>query len=162
MNKTAEKFRKLADGLQKHIDAKRASRNENTPKRMVEAARQRIDADHLERVQAACNKLADGHEDGTLPPELAGIKSKAELEAMLRTRIDTSRGYYSVRDTNEYHDRSPVAVAVQALICGAKTPEQIRADHIRELENNLKFSTIPAFFPTSRPVIDRMIELAHV
>ncbi len=55
-NKTAQKLLTMADGLQKEIDAKFASRLENTYKRAREAASMRDEGHRLEKVQAAMAK----------------------------------------------------------------------------------------------------------
>lgn len=169
-DKTAAKFREMADRLEGEIEAKRSSRRENTPKQQKEAACQRIDADHLDRVRDALLKLAEAREEGTLDSVLTiTIKSKADLLKMLRTRIDTSGGYYSVRDTGEYCDQSPLAVHLRQFLDGRQTQEQIdrqaeiaRQNKIRDLEAQVKFSTIPGFYPTPPDVIDTMLMHAAI
>lgn len=167
-NKSSEKFRTMAERLESTIAQKRGPRQENTPKRQREAMSQRIEADHLDRVRRALLALADGHESGTLTADLRGIKSKAELEPMLRTEI-FSGGYYHVADTGKFRDHSDTAVALRTLMEHRATPEARQAiaaaaerDRLRTLEADLKFTRIPGFFPTPPAVIDRMLELAEI
>lgn len=167
-NKTAIKFMTTAMRLKSEVNHKRAPRQENTPKRQREAASARIEGDRLERTRVALEMLAEGHENGTLSEELAGIKNKAEVYGYLSTRIDTS-GYYTIRDSGIYHDTSKTAVALRAFIEANKgaadrelDAKRAKADRIQEAENKVRFSQIPGFFPTPRPVIDLMLEAADI
>jgi len=169
MNKLAVKFREMAERLDGEIAAKWGSRRENTPKRQREAAAQRIEGHHLQRVKDAMEKLAEASEQDVVPESLAGIKSKAQLLAMLRTRLDTSGGYYSIRDTGEFCDNSPAAVALREWLSGRRTEAELARDaeaarlsKIRDLEAMVKFSTIPGFFPTPPAVIEAMLDKAAI
>lgn len=151
----ASKLRKMATTLTGQIADKRRPRQDNTPKRQREAASARIEADHLNRVRVALEKLATAHETGTVPTGLAGIKNKADLLPMLATRIDTSGGYYSVVDTGEFRDQSPTAVALRAWLDGIESEDEKAAkvaaakqNRIAELEARVRFLDIPGFFPT--------------
>lgn len=162
----ATKFREMADRLEQDIEHLLADRLENTPKRQKEGAVRRIDAAHLQRVKDALEKLAAAIDAGQLPEQLAGIKSKAQLLGMLRTKLDTG-GYYSVRDTNEYADKSPAAVFLRDWLAGKKTEAEIARDaeaarraKIQDLEARLKFCDIPGFFPTPPDVIETMLDRA--
>lgn len=164
-----DKLRALADGLTRQIEDKRRSGLENTPKRQKEASSRRIEADHLERVQRCLAKLADAAERG----EDLGILStfawtKANLLKMLRTRIDCP-SYYRVCDTGVYSDMSPEAVELRHFLEDNKTDSDVAKDaerqyqnEIRELENEIKFSNIPGFFPTPESVIDTMLHYAEI
>jgi SAM-dependent methyltransferase len=162
--KTGAKFRKLAESLAAQVEEKRRPRRENTPKQCREAAGVRIDADHLDRVRAALLRLADAHDRGDVPPALAAIRSKVELLDMLRTRIDTSGGYYSIRDTGEFGNWSDTAVELRAWLDAgaAPDPETARRRKVEEAERALKFLTIPGFFPTPPAVAARVVELADL
>ncbi len=169
VDKTAGRFRDMAARLDAEIAAKRLPRRENTPKQQKEATAQRIEADHLDRVRAAMLALADARESGSLPEVLCQIKSKADLLSMLRTRIDCSGGYYSIRDTCEFYDKSPLAVELRSFVEAQQSPmakaiaaDQFRLNQIAELEADVKFRPIAGFFPTPPAVIERMIELAEI
>lgn len=165
----ATKFRTMAERLQRDIDAKRGDRRQNTPKQQREAMSAAIDANHLERAQRAMFLLADCHENGGPPPELSGVKSKAEILDYLRTRIDTSGGYYSVRDTGEYSNTTPIGVALQKFLAGeasaqdrARDEERQQREKINAMEARVKFLDIPGFFPTPREIIDLMLDHAQI
>ena len=56
--KVADKFRTLADNLQRQIDDKFADRLENTPKRQREAASQRLEGLRLILFQSASRRIS--------------------------------------------------------------------------------------------------------
>lgn len=148
-----DRFREMAINMQAKIDDLRAERNENTPKRQREGMSRRIEANHLERTQKALNTLADLE---TIPPLLAGYRTKKAIHDALRTRT-TSNGYYHVGDTFEYADESPEAKALQDLIefDAAKAKKDQEAT---ERENSLKFADIPGFFPTPADLAAEMVD----
>ena len=163
-NRLSIKFLAAAATLAKQIEKLRAPRQDNTPKRAMQAHSARIDADHLQRVKEALEKLAEAREVGTLPDSLQAIKSKAELLTMLKTRIDHSGGYYSLRDTGEYHDQTETAVALRQFLAETTAPVDPTAAKQRaaeELERNIRFTNIPGFFPTPAGVIERMMDKAN-
>ncbi len=162
-------LRKLADSMTAGIELQRRPMTQNpTPKRMKEYSSRRIDSDNAERCQRALYALADAHDAGTIPPELAGLKSKSVI-APLVAHGTASNGYYDIHSTGEYRDKSPTAVALQQLMEGNKTAanvqedtERAAADKLRELEERVRFHPIPGFFPTPRTIIDEMIERAEL
>lgn len=163
------KFREMADRLADEIKHKRADRRENTPKQQREAKAARIEADHLERAQRAMYALAEAQENGTLPENLKAVKTKAQVLDIMKTRVDTSRGYYCVDDTGEYYDKSELAVALRCFVESSKDAatqaaelEQQRRNKIRDMEANLKFADIDGFWPTPESIAARMLEkVAH-
>lgn len=165
----APRLRKSADGLQKHIDDKRRPMTQNpTPKRMREYNSRRHDANNLERTQRGLRAIADAREAGTLPPILGDVKSPAQVAPLVRKGLENG-GYYDVIPSQKYADSTPKGRALQELIDNVRSPEQraadadrARADRVRELEQRVQFSDIEGFFPTPRPVIDRMIEAAGI
>lgn len=168
-NSRAEKFRDMAERLQREIDGKRGDRRENTPKQQREATAARIEANHLERTQKALNVMADTLEAGTFPFFLEAVKSKAQVLDMLRTRT-VSHGYYHIGDSGEFSDQSPLAVAFRMWLesvtdspeARAAKAERARLDRIKELEQTVKFSNIPGFFPTPPDVIKLMLAAADL
>lgn len=166
--KTAEKFRDLAVRLEVEIAKKRAQRLDNTPKRAKQAHESRIESNHLERVKIALGYLADAIDEGTLPEELAAIKSKAQLLDHLRTRT-ASNSYYHVCDTGEFTDQSEIAKSLRLFIESRKTGEsrkkeveELERQKIEELERKIRFADIPGFFPTPRAAIDVMLANADI
>lgn len=167
--KTAAKFRAMAVKLAAEIAGKRRGRRESTPRQQKQAVVAAVEADHLTRVRDAMVKLADAHDRGDVPADLAGVKTKADLAAMLRTRIDCSGGYYSMRDTGEFSDRSPTAEALRAFLAGARSEadraadaERERRKRLEELERDVRFRPIPGFFPTPPAVVANVMTLAGI
>lgn len=164
----APKLRKLADGLQKQIDAKKAPRLANTPKRQREAQSAYIEGERLQRVQTAMRKLADAHDAGTIPPNLAELTSKVALLPLLSRRLD-HHSYYSISESNEWSINSPIAVELRDFLDGKKTQEEAdreaertRQAEIARLEQKLKFSDIPGFFPTPENIVAMMLDYANI
>lgn len=166
----AEKFRKLAEGLSATIDDKRRPMTQNpTPKRMKEYQSRIIEGDNLERGQRALLALADAHDDGTVPEVLLNVRTKDEVLRLVRHGIDTSGGYYSIHSTGKYTDKSQAGIALQALLDKPLSPvdqaakeERERRQTIERLIEEVRFTDIPGFYPTPRPVIDIMLNNAMV
>lgn len=159
-----QQFREMAARLAREVAAKRRPRRENTPKQAREAKAQRIEADHLDRVRAALVRLADAHAAGTVPPELAGIRTKAELMDRLRTRLG-SCGYYDIHDTREWCDTSPTAAALRAWLDAKPDPgadERKRQAALADAEAGFKFARIDGFFPTPVALAQKLVMLADV
>jgi hypothetical protein len=79
--KLITRFRQWADALQPKIEhAGRPMTQNPTPKRQREYQSRMHDCRNLERTQRALRALADAHEAGTVPPELAALAKKAEIE----------------------------------------------------------------------------------
>lgn len=160
------RFRDMADRLEAEIADKRRSREENTPKKQLQAKTARIEADHLERVQRAMYALAEAQENDRLPENLKAIKTNSQLMTMLKTRLDGSRGYYELIDTGEYSDKSELAVTLRAFIesCkseaeAARDAEQQRLNKIKDMEAQVRFGEIKDFFPSPPAVIERMLAM---
>lgn len=160
-----ERFRQMAETLTEKIEQKRASRLENTGKRQREAKSARIEADHLERIQRALVALADAHDQGRCPAILQGVRTKEAIYGMVKTQV-ASNGYYDIHDTGEWTDKSETAAELRKLMEStisedeaAEIAETQRRNKIRDMEARVRLSSIPGFFPTPRPVSDRMFEL---
>lgn len=171
--KAAAKFRKLADGMEKVINDKRQPMTQNaTPKRMKEYGIRRNDAEQLEYIQEALRVLADAHEAGSVPAVLKDVNSKVSVAKLIRHVEDHSRGgYYDAGHvTQNYTDTTPTGIALQELVSQSKqSPEQAQARKDREkavalerLEEKVRFSNIPGFFPTPKAIVDRMLEEADI
>ena len=164
-----EKFRSMADGLQKDIDAKYSDRRENTPKQMRQAATARIDGDNLQRAQRMMRALADHHDAGTVPATLARITTKAAIVELAQEFIDRSNaGYYdagiaigkpySWRETAKQDQ----AAALWALLdtrgdSAARDAAQLQSDIA-----GLKFAGIDGYFSTPAPIVAMMIDQARM
>lgn len=157
------RLRGLADGLQRDIDHKLGDRLTNTPKRQREAASARMEGHRLQRTQAALRALADAHDAGTIPAELANICTKAAVYDLVATVIDRGNaGYYDAGiDTGKPAKDSPAARALWAMIDG-KSGHDPKAEELRRKVDALRFAKIPGYFPTPRAVIDQMLDRADI
>lgn len=81
--KIAAKLRQAAAGLESKIADKFKDRLTNTRKRANQDEQARMDGRGLQQRQNILNVLANMHEAGTIPPHLAKIQSKADLESAL-------------------------------------------------------------------------------
>jgi hypothetical protein len=161
------KFRAMADRLDDKVADKLRPISQNpTPKRIRDYNMRVHDGHNLERLQKALYALADAHESGEIPTCLAGLKTKKEIEPLVRTRGDGSGGYYSYVDTGEYVYDTPEARALQELIDGSpeECAEAHRLEEIRrrEAEVLLDIGQIPGFFPTPARVVQRLLGLASI
>jgi hypothetical protein len=77
---TADKLRKVAESFQKRIDFCFADRQTNTHKRAREAEHFRKEGAGLRLCQNLALKLAEKHEDGSIPGFLSGISTKVQVE----------------------------------------------------------------------------------
>lgn len=98
---------------------------------------------HLQKVQAALCALADGHEQGTLPPCLATLTTRAAVEELVR---------------------DPTASAGAALhaLLPASAGQPTPAQRIARLEREVLWLQLPGFFPTPAPVVERLLDLAAI
>ena len=160
----AERFRAQAETLAEKIEDLRRTRLENTPKRALQGMQARLDAANLERTRAAMLALADAYEAGTIPAELAGLSTRAQVEPMV-SKCCESTSYYHVHEGKDYRENSPTARRLREWLelCKtdgdrereAKTAEALK---VAQLEREVRFSDIPGFFPTPPAVIARMME----
>ena len=165
-NPQAERFRSQARTLATRIGELMRPRRDNTPKRAREAASAHLDAQNLARLAAAYIALADGHDAGTLPPELAALRTRDDIERKVTKCIESS-GYYNVHEGKDYRDNSPTAYALRGYIESRKTDthrEQeaaaAEALKIAALEREVRFADIPGFFPTPPALIQKMMDAA--
>jgi hypothetical protein len=166
----AAALRKMADNLESKIEDMRRPMTQNpTPKRNREYNSRRHDANNAERAQKAMRAMADAVEAGTLPKVLEGVKTKDQIATLVRKGL-LGGGYYDVIPDPSYADKSPAGKALQGMIERAEmTPQQraaaeerAKADRIRELEDKVRFSPIPGFFPTPKPLISKMLGVAEI
>lgn len=160
--KLAESLAGLAEGLQKDIDGKFASRVQNTPRQQAAADKARLDGYHLQRAQKAFRTLSDLHRAGCVPAELMDATSKKKVLELTRSKIDRTGEYYDAgTDTGLPAVDSAATRALWQLIDGDSVVDQA-AEDLRKLLNGLKFAKIPGYFPTPAPVIELMLNLARI
>lgn len=162
----ATRFRTWADAMQPKIDhAGRPMTQNPTPKRNREYQSRMHDCRNMERTQKALRALADAHERGAVPAELAGLKTRDEIAKLVRKYVDGSKGgYYSCIESDDYAEKTQAARALQSLIEGnpAEKAETERLRKIEALKAEIALSTIPGYFPTQAPVTAYMLDLAQI
>jgi len=154
-----DKLRALADSMQPEIERRYADRLTNTPKRQREAGEARNDGRRWERARDGLRALAGLHDAGTVPPALAGMRTKKAAYELARSAMDHSGGYYSPGvDLNKPASQTPEALAFWELL--KPNPEREKAEALRRKVDAVKLSNIPGYFPTPPEVIARMIDHA--
>jgi hypothetical protein len=175
----ARKLRELADSLQSQIDKKldpAIGYQRPTRRRAGIVASMREDGKRLQQIQSWLRAMADGAENGTLADILGNITTKTQLEvlysfcyhrwrdeAINRVLADKSCDWYGklVRaNLNSLGRLKKAIAALQALDCPA--PEDLAIVRIRELERALIGRDIRGYFPTPRPLCERMVRLAKL
>ena len=159
----AAKLRELADDLQPKIDDARRPMTQNpTPKRNAQYQDRLHDGRNLSRTQAALRALADAHDAGTVPQELAQLRSKNEIAPLVRKWLD-SPGYYSRREAADYADTTPAGRALQAMIdARPQAQQESKQTKIEHLEAQIRLANIPGYFPTPAPLVKMMLEVADL
>jgi hypothetical protein len=159
----AEKFRELAAGLQAKIDDARRPMTQNpTPKRNAQYQDRLHDGRNLARTQAALRALADAHDAGTCPAELASLRSRNEIAPLVRKWLE-SPSYYARKEADDYADKTPAGRALQAMIdARPQAQQESRQTQIEQAEAAVKLITIPGYFPTPAPLIEMMLEVAEI
>jgi len=154
----ARKLRTLAYNMTPQIEAKEnpAIAHQNpTPRRLRIAASMREDAKRMELTQQALFTLADHHDAGTIPPELADIRTRKAAEE--------ATDAYSAANAERF-------AMLSELMNGNPTPpdEQRRreakqkAADIRRKEAELSLAKIPGYFPTPEDIAAQVIEYAEI
>jgi len=157
-----DKLRELADAMAGEIAGKFADRRENTPKQQRQAAEARNEGRRLERTRDGLRALAALHDAGTVPPELARVRSRKAAYDLAQGKMHSRGGYYDAGvETGHPYSDIPAAVAFWALL-RADHAEQRKAEELRQKIAGLKFARIPGYFPTPAPVLARMIEAARL
>lgn len=167
--KTADRLRTVADGLDKQIEDRQRPMTQNpTPKRMREYRSRLHDGDNMKRVQRAMRALADAHESGTVPKDLANLRTKDEIYRLVYKGVEGGGGYYDVIPSQHYASKTPQGKALQELMesHGKETPaektEKEKASKISQLEADVQFQKLPGYFPTPKPVVEKMLDAADI
>lgn len=159
---TPDKFRKLADAMQKQINNKMADRLANTPKRQRDGGYQRQEGEHLIRTQAALRALADCHEAGAVPECLTSLKSKKAVHELTAGRIEGNQGYYDCGfDTGEPRQDTEQTRALWPML-KPKSEAEKQAEDLARRVDDLQFSQIPGYYPTPKALVELMIEKADI
>lgn len=172
-NKQAIKLKKLADGLNKQIEAKLNSGTAGqnpTPRRQRIIDGQRADAEKLQRIQQVLLNLADQWEDSTIAAPWSNIKSKKELEAIdIRFRSPAPNGFvyhwevdqFALWEVNQ-ENFAAFMEEYKRLSRRVETPESLAEREIKELERSIQFARIPGFWSTPKELANHMVSLANI
>jgi hypothetical protein len=178
--KKAQRLRDLAEAMTQEIEQKL---NPGIASQRPTARRARIarsiikTGEQLVEIQAWLLGMADALETGNLPDILAKITTKAQLQQLQIFSDESWRdseldAFFT--DNNPYNTDAVKRLRkanltnsylVKQAILALKelyqpTPLDSKQREIRELEFNLIGVTIPGYFPTPKPVCDRLIQLA--
>ena len=173
----AQKLRELAASLQSQIDKKldpAISHQRPTRRRAGIVASMREDGKQLQRIQSWLRVMADEAETGTLPDILQQITTKTQLEvlysfcyhrwrdeAINRVLADRTGDWYGKLERANLNSLDRIKRAITALqSLDSPAPEDPAIIQIRELERALIGRNIRGYFPTPRPICQRMVELA--
>jgi predicted RNA methylase len=144
--KAAEQCRSAAQQLEKHIDAKHKSADSlllqpPTRRRLEMSDAIRREAVRLEQIQGTLRRLGGLHEDGTIPAELAALRSRAAVE----------RAIFQGNGKSALHE-------IYRQVACEETDEQ----RAKRMEREALLKNIPGFFPTPPDVARSLIEFASI
>ena len=137
-----------------------------TPRRLGQLASRRHTAEEQREAAKACRNLAKLWRSGLVPDDLRSVRKKGEIEKAFRFWMsDDGAGLGASDKVKKYGDDSATAKALRKLNEDHETEEEKaekaardRAKMIEAKENDLRFQKVPGFFPTPRPVVDRMLD----
>ncbi len=161
--KLVAKFRAMANGLEKSIQACFADRLTNTPKRLAQFQHARVNGERLLRTQKVAFALADLYEINQVPEILRDVLTKKSIEALMNAKLESvANGYHSYSlDTGKPANTSDKAQALWALL-NKRTPQEEQALEIQRKVNAIRFSKIEGYFPTQGEVLDLVLEAANL
>lgn len=182
----AEKFRNLADGMKKQIEAKlnsATSRQRPTAKRLRVAASMRSDGYRLKNIQVLLYALSHAHKSGNIKEydKLQNITSRSQVEllnryadehgrkqddALLQSAFKHNKDSFAQLNINSVFDWS-LAYSQRGELINSFSPEAIQRlseneIKLQELELHIKGLKIPGFFPTPKSLTDLMVQWADL
>lgn len=170
--KRVERLRGMADKLDEVAKDGYRERETNTARKLSHAMGSRREAGKAERAAGLMRAFADvieaeQHFSSDLPraPKKSDFMGAADKVGKM-----VSNGYHAYYvDGSEWYDNGPAAVALRELAESAKSDADRQADddrqrqlEIERLENDVRFSAIPGFFPTPEAVVSRMLDEADI
>ena len=160
----ADRFRAIASTLAAQVATMMRPMTQNpTPKRNREYQSRMHDGRNAQRLQRALIALADAHDAGTVPADLAQLRTKAEIAGLVYKGRDSSReNYFTVYESPNYSDTTPAGRKLQAMIEGKESAEETKKLRIQELEQQIALASIPGFFPTPKELAEMMVEIADI
>jgi len=172
--KLAEKFSKLADGMQKQIDAKMnpaTARQNLTRRRARIIASMRKEGEYLQKIQRVLMAIANAASNGGLPESLVKVTSRSQMENLIYFKEYPSHDWATpaektslakMRVTNK--ESFAEAKSDLLALCGDRpeTEEEKRAKELKALELDLRLRKEPGFFVTPQAIVEKMIRLAEI
>ena len=155
----ANKLRGIAEKIQKDIDDCFRERLTNTPKRLAQAKHKQLEGEILKRAYLAARKLAALWDSGEITERLKAFTSRKSLMDAVRYKVEpVANGFHTYHvETNEPHERADAAVLMLIAPEVVEVPDT--AKELRGLQDGLSFAQIDGFFPTPRPVIEKMAKM---
>ena len=185
MRARAHMLRVKADALEAQIEQKlhpAISEQNQTARRARIASGMYDDGMRLQEIQRLLRQLADGFDQGTLPPILQGLSQTSQIQ-QLRSAIKWKSEYPvtppdSVNDwLKENREKERAALARAGILNAtqyeaAKTAlaafltqvplETSTEKRLRDLNTHLIQNSIPDFFETPEPLADRLASLGDI
>ncbi len=182
----AERLKKLADGMQKSIEAKlnsATSRQRPTARRMRIAAGMRSDGYRLKNIQQALYALSAAHENGKIRnfPMLSQLKNKSDLalfnrynnefgkkedDNYLTNVFSHNKDFFLSKGISSVFNWSLAYGQLQELIHSntgtSSSFQDEEQEKIKLKEREIWNTKIPGFFPTPPELIQRALELAEI
>lgn len=156
------KLRKLADAMDGEVKRMTAppdwTRTNFTRKRGQEADQRLKEGAHLASVQRALYGLADLWDTYAIQHELAYLKTKAQVSAVLRY-AEPYR--WALEEARIAHERDYMATRAALLPLATGDTSFLEAA-AREQAVRRMIGQVPGFYPTPAAVIDRMFNLTHI
>lgn len=185
-NLIADKLEALADGMQEQINSKihsATSQQRPTSRRMRIASGMRQDGYRLQDIQRVLYALATAHRDGSIKdyPRLQQIRQKSQVGLLNRYgyAIKENWGNDAIQRSFDHHSQDLSKLGINSvyewsltngqcseLLQHTPVPQQEQETEsqrtVREQEHQVFNMDIPGFFPTPRPLIERMLQLADI
>lgn len=164
---TAEQLRAQAARLHKNAAACFADRLTNTPKRLGQAMRKRLDGQRDERTARALEAVANMLDAGEPMPYYLNKHRAVEIPGMLRELLSyktepARNGYHGYDvETNTPKCDTQAARDAFALLDGTTESARKAETDIKQKVESLRFARIPGYFPTTAPVVASMLELVE-
>jgi len=170
IDKRLETAQKKADNINTEVSGNW------TPKRGREAEGRRKDKEDLLGLIHGLEQIKAMWEGRTIPEELKKVRSVNDIEHLQNLRWLT----YKEDDYDHYKERvekyqktskrlgvteanyEVIQLLMKDLCAVEKSEEEIKADKLREALNNVRGKKFPGFFPTTDPLIDKMIDYAKL
>ncbi len=166
------KFRGYAETCRKAAEKKRANGTQHqapTRRRLDMLRGMEQDARRFDRLVGIFLGLADAWDDGSIPPVLAGLKAKTQVETLAHCayadfEIKADRYQYYLDLHNTSVTEANFVGAMQAL-----THIALDVNHIDPVQEQIKAAKrklfghdIPGFFPTPDALAEQIVKLADI